>query len=80
MIRDIAMLGWKVGLLLMVVVPLLYLIQWAALIGGIDQSGFGVQLLLSLAQFVPTIITTVGLGAIVCLLSRIERHLRREDA
>jgi hypothetical protein len=77
MIRDLGAFAWKVGLLFIVLLPLLYAGQFALLMGGPEsQSGPLVQGYLAAMSFVPSMLISVGLGVIICLLVRIEAALR----
>ena len=76
MIRDVATFGWKVGLALIILLPMLYLLQWAILLAGIDPTQGVASAIFHGMQFLPSMLLTIGLGTIICLLVRIETHLR----
>ena len=79
MIRDVATFGWKVGLALIFLLPMLYLLQWAVLMAGMNPNEGVAAVIYNGMQFLPSILLTIGLGTVVCLLVRIETHLRKDE-
>ncbi|WP_428151992.1 hypothetical protein [Brevundimonas sp.] len=76
MIRDIATFGWKVGLALIFLLPMLYLLQWAVLLAGLNPNDGIAGAVYRAMQFLPAMLLAIGLGTMICLLVRIETHLR----
>ena len=69
--------GWKLGLLVALGLPMLYIMQAVILGTGMRQDSLIVDVVLSAAQIAPFIAIAAGLGTIICLLVRIESHLHK---
>jgi len=76
MIKDLGTFGSKVGMLFILVLPLLYVGQFAVVYGIRDESSPLLQFYLSAMGFVPAILISVGFGTVICLLVRIDAALR----
>ena len=82
MIKDLGLFSWRMGLALIFVLPALYVIGWLAPFAIKDIGHPVVQILLGAQTVLPSICLTIALGCALCLLVRIEMHLRanRKDA
>ena len=76
MIRDLGLFSWRIGLVLVIVLPLLYVTHTLVLFTGIDQENPLVRALIVLNAIAPASFLAIGLGCALCLLVRIESHLR----
>ena len=75
MIKDISLLAWRVGLVLIILMPLLYFVS-ATVLFMPDQGGTAGQILMLAQGTVPAIFMSMAIGLALCLLVRIERRLR----
>ena len=75
MIKDISLLAWRIGLVLIILMPLLYVAS-AAVFFMPNQGGMAGQVLMLAQGTVPAIFMSMALGLALCLLVRIEKHLR----
>ena len=82
MIKDIGLLAWRVGIVLIIAMPLLYITS-ALMIFAPNTGGSIGQFIVTVQMTVPAIFLSMAIGLALCLLVRIERHLRpanEEDA
>ena len=82
MIKDIGLLAWRVGIVLIIAMPLLYITS-ALMIFAPNAGGSIGQFIVTVPMTVPAIFLSMAIGLALCLLVRIERHLRpanEEDA
>lgn len=76
MIRDLGLFSWRIGLVLVFVLPLLYFTHTLVLLLGIDQDNLAVRALFFLNAIGPASFLAIAFGCALCLLVRIESHLR----
>ena len=67
--------AWRAGLLLMVAAPIIYVLGTLTSYVFRDGSNPLSQVVMFAYALLPSIFLSVGAGAIVCLLVRIETHL-----
>lgn len=79
MTKDLSAFSWRVGMVLIVAMPLLYIAPTLASFAVRYGQHPLFQLILSLNTFVPHIFISIALGCALCLLVRIERHLRLRE-
>ncbi len=66
--------GWRVGLLMMIVTPIIYTLTLLTLyVGG--ESNVLTRIIMYANDLLPSAFLSIGAGAAVCLLVRIETHL-----
>ena len=82
MIKDLGLFSWRIGLVLIFVLPMLYVIGFVAPFAIKDVGHPVVQFVLGAQTVVPSVCLTIAFGCALCLLVRIEMHLRtnRKDA
>jgi hypothetical protein len=81
MIKDLGLFAWRIGLVLIIAMPLLYVTAaLAPMAFNNSTSAPVVQFVLWLQVIVPGIFMTMAFGCALCLLVRIESHLRRNAA
>lgn len=82
MIKDLGLFSWRIGLVLIVAMPMLYVAGWIAPFVITDGANAVMQFILGATVLIPPIFLSIALGCVLCLLVRIEAHLRanRKDA
>lgn len=75
MIKDLGLFSWRIGLILVFGLPLLYACS-AVITALFRNDNLIAQIVLAVQMFVPSIFTTIAFGCALCLLVRIEAHLR----
>ena len=76
MIKDISTFAWRIGLVLIIAMPLMYVAQVLAGYFVRDAQNPVVQALNIVLMVAPSIFVAIGIGCVICLLVRIEMHLR----
>jgi hypothetical protein len=71
--------GWKIGLFIAIVLPLLFLLQSIILLSGAGSQTAIAQVFLSIMQVLPYMAFATGLGVLICLLVKIEACLREQS-
>ena len=81
MIKDLGPWAWRVGIVLIIAMPLLYVASALTMFAP-NQGGSIGQFIAAVQMTVPAIFLSMAIGLALCLLVRIERHLRPtgEDA
>lgn len=69
--------AWRIGMILIVAMPLLYILAVVAPFASPRGNSPIVQLILNAQTIIPGVLLTVAFGSALCLLVRIEQHLRR---
>lgn len=76
MIRDLGLFSWRIGLILVFGMPALY-IATAVTIALIREADSPIYQVITAAQMLlPYVFISMGVGCALCLLVRIEMHLR----
>jgi hypothetical protein len=76
MIKDLGLFAWRIGLVLIIGLPLLYIV---GVLGPMAWGNGGhpvAELLLLATTIIPPIFLSIAFGCALCLLVRIEKHLR----
>jgi ABC-type spermidine/putrescine transport system permease subunit II len=76
MIKDLGLFAWRIGQVLIIGVPLLYI---AGVLGALALGHRGnsvAELLMMATMVIPQILLSMAFGCALCLLVRIEKHLR----
>ena len=79
MITDLSRFAWRMGLAMIVALPLLYLVAVVAPFASGGEGQDIIQFFLALQMILPSIAFSIGFGCVLLLLVRIERHLRKDD-
>lgn len=80
MIKDLGLFSWRIGLVLIIALPLLYIAQaMSVFVVGADAGNPVYQALSAVMMVAPAIFLSIGIGCALCLLVRIEMHLRPKD-
>lgn len=79
MIKDLSVFAWRIGMVLIIAMPLLYITDALATFAYRGRGAPIVQLIEWMRMLVPYIFISMGVGCALCLLVRIERHLRPRE-
>lgn len=76
MIKDLGLFSWRIGFVLILAMPMLYIAGWVSQFVIQDGGHPVVRFILNAHIVLPPVFLSIALGCALCLLVRIEMHLR----